>query len=391
MGLLWYNMVNEPSAISHRRPIMPDKVKKAKRDTPTPVPVDLGGVRYSVKVYTADQIDKMLADLPSVELIEQHIANRDNPHEVTKAQVGLGNADNTSDKNKPLSDADLDALKRKVNVKEPWDLEWTEGGETHSAERVLNNVRAWLLHAFSKTWIIEDNGEGRWRASIDNEQTWTDGVIAESIQDPGSVTFTIDGEDYQFTVLTRSVLVHIMSTNNPHNVTGQQVGVLDSSGKIKSNLVDTASIMDQKVTTAKLAYNSVPESRLQGNASSGITSSHFQDNSFNGQKIVAASVSKEKLSTTVQDAIDKNVNASVSVQSPSHVVTQAGGLIIKGLDENWWSIGIDANGDIYKTRVDPPTLSTNMASKTETLPDDYMASKTETPPDDYMAADDSNE
>jgi len=35
--------------------------------------------------------------------IDSHIANTSNPHSVTKAQVGLGNADNTSDVNKPVS------------------------------------------------------------------------------------------------------------------------------------------------------------------------------------------------------------------------------------------------------------------------------------------------
>ena len=32
-----------------------------------------------------------------------HINDKDNPHEVTKAQVGLGNVNNTSDANKPIS------------------------------------------------------------------------------------------------------------------------------------------------------------------------------------------------------------------------------------------------------------------------------------------------
>lgn len=39
-----------------------------------------------------------------------HIRSRNNPHEVTKEQVGLGNADNTSDKQKPVSDAQKEAI-----------------------------------------------------------------------------------------------------------------------------------------------------------------------------------------------------------------------------------------------------------------------------------------
>lgn len=39
-----------------------------------------------------------------------HIANKSNPHEVTKAQVGLGNVDNTSDVAKPISTAQQVAI-----------------------------------------------------------------------------------------------------------------------------------------------------------------------------------------------------------------------------------------------------------------------------------------
>lgn len=44
-----------------------------------------------------------------------HIANINNPHNVTKAQIGLGNVDNTSDINKPISTATQTALDNKVN------------------------------------------------------------------------------------------------------------------------------------------------------------------------------------------------------------------------------------------------------------------------------------
>ncbi|PKM61623.1 MAG: hypothetical protein CVU99_02365 [Firmicutes bacterium HGW-Firmicutes-4] len=41
---------------------------------------------------------------------EDHSANTANPHAVTKTQVGLGNCDNTSDANKPVSVATQGAL-----------------------------------------------------------------------------------------------------------------------------------------------------------------------------------------------------------------------------------------------------------------------------------------
>jgi len=43
--------------------------------------------------------------------INTHINNTNNPHNVTKAQVGLGNVDNTADINKPLSSATIAAYR----------------------------------------------------------------------------------------------------------------------------------------------------------------------------------------------------------------------------------------------------------------------------------------
>lgn len=48
--------------------------------------------------------------------LETHINNKYNPHEVTKDQVGLGNVDNTSDANKPISTATQTALNGKFSA-----------------------------------------------------------------------------------------------------------------------------------------------------------------------------------------------------------------------------------------------------------------------------------
>jgi len=47
--------------------------------------------------------------------VDSHIASTANPHSVTKTQVGLGNADNTSDADKPVSTATQTALDLKVD------------------------------------------------------------------------------------------------------------------------------------------------------------------------------------------------------------------------------------------------------------------------------------
>jgi len=48
--------------------------------------------------------------------LSAHTGSTSNPHSVTKSQVGLGNADNTSDANKPVSTAQQTALNLKATV-----------------------------------------------------------------------------------------------------------------------------------------------------------------------------------------------------------------------------------------------------------------------------------
>lgn len=59
---------------------------------------------------TNDRIDSLSQDFQS------HIEDKSNPHEVTKAQVGLGNADNTADLDKPISTATQAALDKKADL-----------------------------------------------------------------------------------------------------------------------------------------------------------------------------------------------------------------------------------------------------------------------------------
>ncbi len=66
------------------------------------------------------QVTNLTADLagkePANANIQAHIAAISNPHAVTKAQVGLGGADNTSDANKPVSTAQQAALNLKQDI-----------------------------------------------------------------------------------------------------------------------------------------------------------------------------------------------------------------------------------------------------------------------------------
>lgn len=59
---------------------------------------------------SAEAATRAQADTDVNNKIDTHIINHDNPHEVTKAQVGLSNVNNTSDADKPVSTAQATAI-----------------------------------------------------------------------------------------------------------------------------------------------------------------------------------------------------------------------------------------------------------------------------------------
>lgn len=92
------------------------------------------------------------SDIDAVQTnLETHINNKSNPHEVTKDQVGLGNVDNTSDANKPISNATQTALNGKFSatdgnalkqtIENMPNLIVTEGSVSHKNNNISLSLR----------------------------------------------------------------------------------------------------------------------------------------------------------------------------------------------------------------------------------------------------------
>jgi hypothetical protein len=69
----------------------------------------------NIRFYNSDDVDALLSAKASSADLSAHVGNTNNPHGVTKSQIGLGNVDNTSDLNKPISTATQTALNAKAN------------------------------------------------------------------------------------------------------------------------------------------------------------------------------------------------------------------------------------------------------------------------------------
>lgn len=112
--------------------------------------------------------------------LESHVSKTDNPHKVTKDQVGLSNVDNTSDTDKPISKATSEALNTKANIESPIfsgvpQVE-TSPDATDASQRIP-----------STAWVIE-----RLTEKIEPTET--------------------------------AISSHIQNYNNPHQTTAEQIG-----------------------------------------------------------------------------------------------------------------------------------------------------------------------
>ena len=124
-----------------------------------------------------------------------HINNKENPHTVTKAQIGLNNVDNTSDLNKPISTATQSAL------------------DSLSTE-------------------------------INNEVTRAKAIEEELSEDITSESLRATNAE---NTITSNLTAHTTNTNNPHNVTKSQIGL--------SNVDNTADVNKPISTATQNALN----------------------------------------------------------------------------------------------------------------------------------------
>ena len=135
----------------------------------------------------------------SVTALNSHIESKSNPHGVTKAQLGLGSVDNTSDKNKPVSDAVKAELDKKAN---------------HAAVQTAINVLGETMNAHNDS---KNNPHSVTKAQIglsnvdntaDKDKPVSDAVKTE-------LSKKADAENLNS---------HTENTSNPHGVTAEQVG-----------------------------------------------------------------------------------------------------------------------------------------------------------------------
>ena len=72
--------------------------------------------------------------------LQDHVKDYDNPHKVTKGQIGLGDVDNTPDAKKPVSEPVQLELKKKVDAVAGKGLSTNDFSNTYKS--VIDNLGA---------------------------------------------------------------------------------------------------------------------------------------------------------------------------------------------------------------------------------------------------------
>lgn len=211
-----------------------------------------------------------------------HIGNTSNPHSVTKSQIGLGNVDNTSDQNKPISDAMQEALDGKSN-----------SGHTHAA--VTTTAKGLMLAAD--------------KAKLDGVTESADAVsFTRSLTTGTKVgTININGTD---TILYAPTNTHYISGTVVGKTSTATADASATNGNVYLNHVENSSV--------------VSSHKISGTGATSVTSDssgNITVSSTNTTYGVATSSTLGLVKSGTDITVDSSGNVSVNDDSHNHTIS----------------------------------------------------------------------
>lgn len=249
-------------------------------------------INQSVEVLQSSKADT--TDLSS------HTSNASNPHNVTAEQVGLGNVDNTSDADKPISTATQTALNAKADKNSTYTKTEVDA-KISSVYRFVGSVatvNALPANAtVGDTYNVEDTGAN---------YAWT-GTAWDKLSETIDLTPYLTKSEASTTYETiENVGLHTGNKNNPHGVTKAQVGlgnVDNTSDANKPISTATQTALDKK-------QNTLTQAQLNA-VNSGITAAKVStyDNyatEIAGKQPAGDYATNTSLSQGLDGKVDKN-------------------------------------------------------------------------------------
>lgn len=318
--------------------------------------------------YTGEQIDNSVAVGQQVsEELSLHVDNLSNPHKVTQAQVGLGNVNNTSDLDKPISTATQEALSQKASSSDVASVQATatnaltvaneaksiaEGKTSSFVFDTVSAMNEWLANpsntaqlSIGSNLYIRENGVPDY---------WWDGTMAVELESEGanlSDYYTSEQVDALLDTKASNLTVsnHINNQSNPHNVTQAQVGLgnvnntsdldkpISTATQTALDLKANQSALSQEISAREAAVTSLNES-----ISTETTNRQEADEALS-QEITAlteslsdyVSVQPQSLSTAQQLQARTNISAAPSSTIGIPSGGNSGQILAKTSDSNY--------------------------------------------------------
>lgn len=251
-----------------------------------------------ISTATQTAIDNLKAELESSissgnselsDLISNHVSNVSNPHQVTKEQLGLGNVDNTADLDKPVSTATQTAIDNaKSELSTSLDIHIADKNNPHSVTKeqvglgnvnntadldkpvstaqqaAIDSVSSALTLALQTHTLNTSNPHQvtKDQIGLSNVDNTSDLSKPVSVAQQAAIDEVRNTLSTQVTETSNSLTIHLADLNNPHQVTKEQLGLgnVDNTSDLNKPIsTATQTALDNK---ADLVSGVVPDEQL---------------------------------------------------------------------------------------------------------------------------------
>ena len=230
--------------------------------------------------------------------VNEHVAKTDNPHNVTKNQVGLSKVDNTADKDKPVSTAQSTAISSAKNeVQSNLDTHISDTSNPHNVTKDqvgLGNVN----NTSDKLKPISDATKTALDGKVDkvtDKSLVLDTEIAKlsNLKTQDELNTSIADAKKAGTDAQTNITSHKNDEANPHNVTKAQVGL---------DQVDNTSDQDKPVSKATKIELNKKVDIVEGK---GLSTEDFTS----AEKTKLKDIAEGATRVIVDDTIENSTNA----------------------------------------------------------------------------------
>ncbi len=392
-----------------------------------------GVVTAQTNDYTWAQIDKTTSDIADLTTkshtsltdigsnthtqLDSHVADTTtNPHSVDSSDVGLGNVDNTSDADKPVSSAVQTALNLKLNI-----TDFSTNFDSNFSSKTTDDLTEGSTNLYDKTVAFTGG------TNVTLGGTYPDFTISDNSASSGDLTSHTGDSSIHFTEGSidhaniqnigtndhATIDTHIANiTTNPHSVDSSDVGLgnvdnTSDADKPVSTAVQTAlnlkadiTQLHDAVTLAGKDYLTLSGQEITANqidltddvtgilpianGGTGSITQNFVDltnpQTVAGVKTFSSfSITPSSAPTTdYQVANKKYVDDNISSGAVTSVFTRTGDITAQTNDYTWAQVD-KTTSDIADLTTKSHTSLTDIGSNTHTQLDSHVADTTTNP------------